>query len=265
MTRVLGIDFSGASDAGAKIWVATAQRQDGPLVIEDCRPAMQLPAGARAPREALAALRAHIIAEADTIAGCDFPFSLPADLVKARDWRHFALDFKQRYPTPLDFHDLCHQATGGIETKRRTDREDRTPFNSFNLRLYRQTWWGIGHLLAPLVAQKQAIIWPQMPKRPRRPLLIEVCAACSLIRLDHYPSYKGRLLKHRRARAGILDLLIARDWLAPPKRRLRSLLLDNTGGDALDAVIGAVAVNRADLSRKPDRIDRLEGRVFYRL
>jgi hypothetical protein len=102
-----------------------------------------------------------------------------------------------------------------------------------------------------------------MPLRSNKPVLLEVCAACSLIRLDHYPSYKGRTQTHRKARAGILDLLISQGWLAPPKRSLRSLMLDNTGGDALDAVIGAVATNRADLARKPDRVDRLEGRVFY--
>lgn len=265
MTRLIGIDFSGASDAGAKIWIATARRNDGPVTIEDCRPAMFLPKGGRAPEAALAALRAYVVAEPATIAGCDFPFSLPADLVRARDWRGFALDFTRRYPTPLDFHDLCHSATGGVEIKRRTDRKDRTPFNSFNLRLYRQTWWGIGHLLAPLVARNEAWVWPQMPRQMDKPLLVEVCAACSLIRLDHYPSYKGRTPSHRKARAGILEMFIAHGWLAPPKRSLRTLLLDNSGGDALDAVIGAVAVNRADFSRKPDRIDRIEGRVLYEL
>lgn len=265
MARILGIDFSGASDAGAKIWIATAARSDGPLVIADCRPAMLLPEGAKAPDAALAALRKYVLAETDTIAGCDFPFSLPIDLIAAKNWQTFARDFLKRYPTPLDFHDLCHQATGGVETKRRTDIEDRTPFNSFNLRLYRQTWWGIGHLLAPLVAEGRACVWPQMPKQAGKPLLLEVCAACSLIRLDHYPSYKGRTAAHRKARAGILDLLIASGWLSPPKRAMRKMLLDNYGGDALDAVIGAVAVNRADFSRKPDRIDRMEGRVFYEL
>jgi hypothetical protein len=269
MTRITGIDFSGASDAGAKIWIATGRRDDGAITITDCRPAMHLPGGGRAPSPALAALRAFLVAEADTIAGCDFPFSLPADLVAANNWRGFALDFTRRYPTPRDFHDLCHAATGGIETKRRTDREDRTPFNSFNLRLYRQTWWGIGHLLAPLVGAGQATVWPQMPKRAGRPLLVEVCAACSLIRLDHYPSYKGRTSAHHKARAGIIDLLVASRWLAPPARSLRATLLDNSGGDALDAVIGAVAVNRAcalgHLARRPDRIDRIEGRVFHEL
>lgn len=269
MTRILGIDFSGASDAGTKIWIATGRRTEGALDISDCRPALRLEGGGKAPLEALAGLRRAILAEADTVAGCDFPFSLPARLVAARDWKAFALDFTQRYPTPLHFHDLCHQATGGIELKRRTDRDDRTPFNSYNLRLYRQTWWGIGHLLAPLVADGSAIVWPLMRRRHGMPLILEICAACTLIHLDHYPSYKGTTPAHRRARAGIMDLLVAGGWLAPPKRSLRALLLENPGGDALDAVIGAVAVNRAlaagRLDRKPDRVDRLEGRVFYEL
>lgn len=265
MTRILGIDFSGAQDAGRKIWIAEGHRTDGPLEIKDCRPAIDLAGGSRLPEPAIAALARHIVAVSDTIAGCDFPFSLPIDLVGTKDWRTFALNFRRRFTDPLSFHELCHQATGGAETKRRTDREDKTPFNSFNLRLYRQTWWGIGHLLAPLVAAGGARVWPQMPRLAGKPTVVEVCAACSLIRLDCYPSYKGRSKAHRDARKRILELLIARGFLAPPKRALRNMLLDNQGGDALDAVIGAIAVNRSTLDAKPDRIDRLEGRVFYDL
>lgn len=265
MTRILGIDFSGAQDAGRKIWVAEGRRSDGALAIDDCRPAIDLPGGSKQPAIAIAALARHVASERDTIAGCDFPFSLPVDLVQAKNWRTFALDFTRRFIDPLSFHDLCHQATGGVEVKRRTDREDKTPFNSFNLRLYRQTWWGIGHLLAPLVVEGSATVWPQMDKRVGKPLIVEVCAACSLIRLDCYPSYKGRTLTHRKARQRILNLLIDRGFLAPPKRGLRQMLLDNQGGDALDAVIGAIAVNRSDFNAKRDRIDRLEGRVFFDL
>lgn len=265
MTRLLGIDFSGAQDAGRKIWVAEGRRTDGPLEIDDCRPAIDLHSGGRLPEVAIAALARHIIAEPDTIAGCDFPFSLPIDLIGAKDWRSFAVTFRRRFVDPLSFHDLCHQATGGMETKRRTDREDKTPFNSFNLRLYRQTWWGIGHLLAPLVAADAVRVWPQMTRASGKPTIVEVCAACSLIRLDCYPSYKGRTKMHRDARRRILDLLIGRGFLAPPKRALRNMLLDNQGGDALDAVIGAIAVNRSSLDARRDRVDRLEGRVFFDL
>ncbi|WP_374653012.1 hypothetical protein [Dongia sp.] len=265
MTRLLGIDFSGAQDAGRKIWVAEARSCDGPLEIGSCRPAEDLPGGGKRPDFAIAALARFITAEPDTIAGCDFPFSLPLELVRAGTWREFALGFRRRFADPQNFHDLCHRDTGGIEVKRRTDREDRTPFNSFNLRLYRQTWWGIGHLLAPLVASDAARIWPQMQRHPKKPLIVEVCAACSLIRLDVYPSYKGKSPAHRQARQRILEHLVARGFLAPPRRCLRALLLDNRGGDALDAVIGAIAVNRCRIGHKRDRIDRLEGRVYYDL
>ncbi len=265
MTRLLGIDFSGAQDAGRKIWVASAHRTDGAVTIEDCRPAVDLPGGSRQPEAAIAALARLIVAEPDTIAGCDFPFGLPLPLVHEESWRDFALGFRRRFVDPQHFHDLCHAETNGIELKRRTDQEDRTPFNSFNLRLFRQTWWGIGHLLAPLVAGDAARVWPQMEPAPGKPLIVEVCAACTLIKLDVYPSYKGPTKAHRAARRRILDYLIAHAFLSPPKRRLLSLLLDNQGGDALDAVIGAITVNRCHFDHPRDRVDRLEGRVYYDL
>jgi hypothetical protein len=59
--------------------------------------------------------------------------------------------------------------------------------------------------------------------------------------------------------------LIERGVLAAPSRRMRSLLLDNEGGDALDAVIGAVATAHADLVQEPDAYQRLEGRVYYEI
>jgi hypothetical protein len=104
-----------------------------------------------------------------------------------------------------------------------------------------------------------------MPSRPGKPTIMEVCAACSLKHLDCYPSYKGRTALHRRARQRILDCLVDLDLLAAPRRALRQQLLDNIGGDALDAVIGAVATARADFHRKADRLERLEGRVFFEL
>jgi hypothetical protein len=81
--------------------------------------------------------------------------------------------------------------------------------------------------------------------------------------IDLYPSYKGKDASHRRARQWILDGLIDRGALAAPGRRMRALLLDNEGGDALDAVIGAVATARADLAKEPDSWQRLEGRVYF--
>ena len=76
--RVLGVDFSGANDAGRKIWVAECKRGRGNrLTLIDLRPACDLPESGVTPHVAIAALARHIAKEPDTIAGCDFPFTLP--------------------------------------------------------------------------------------------------------------------------------------------------------------------------------------------
>ena len=269
MRRILGIDFSGASDAGRKIWIAEAQHdpaaEDAPLVIDRCFPAMELPHSGASPQLALPALARHIAAMPHTVAGCDFPFSLPAELVDATRWTDFIIGFPVRFPDHDTYRLLNRTRTNLLEIKRRTDRLAGTPFNSYNLRLYRQAWWGMAHLLHPLVVGKKAIVIPQMPSRPGKPTIMEVCAACSLKHLDCYPSYKGRTALHRRARQRILDCLIDHHLLAAPRRALRQQVLDNIGGDALDAVIGAIATARADFRRKADRLERLEGRVFFEL
>jgi hypothetical protein len=269
MRRVLGIDFSGASDAGRKIWIAEAQHDaaDGPvpLVIDRCFPAADLPDSGLAPDLALPALARHIVTAADTVAGCDFPFSLPAELVDAAHWMEFITAFPRRFPDHDSYRSINRMRTNLIEIKRRTDRLAGTPFNSYNLRLYRQAWWGMARLLHPLIVGKRAIVVPQMPHRSGTPTLMEVCAACSLKHLRCYPSYKGRTPAHRRARRQILDCLIDNRLLAPPRRPLRQVLLDNAGGDALDAVIGAIATARADYRSDPHELERLEGRVFFEM
>lgn len=270
MTRVLGVDFSGASDAGRKIWIAEGRRDDrGALEVLSCVAAVDLPGGGLSPMEAVPALARHIAGlgglRREARIGCDFPFSLSRDLVKARTWRSFALRYAADFADADTFRGLMRAQQDTVEHKRMTDRIAKTPFNAYNLRLYRQTWWGIAGVLRPLVAARAAIVRPQQKLVPDKPVLIEVCAACTLKSIDLYPSYKGREARQRQARKRILDGLIGRGALAAPTRRMRSLLLDNAGGDALDAVIGAIAAGQADLSAEPDAHQRLEGRVYYEI
>lgn len=217
MTRVLGVDFSGAGDAGRKIWVAEG-RQDGRGALEllSCIAAIDLPGGGKAPQQAVPALARHISALGDARVGCDFPFSLPRDLVTASSWRVFALRYAAEYADADTFRAVMRAAQNGVERKRMTDRIAGTPFNSYNLRLYRQTWWGIAGLLRPLVAARKAIVRPQQRLASGKPALIEVCAACTLKSIDLYPPYKGSEAKHRKARQRILDGLIQRGaWRHP--------------------------------------------------
>jgi hypothetical protein len=264
VTRILGVDFSGASDAGRKIWIAEGRLStSGALELMTCVAAVDLPGGGKAPAEAVPALARHIAGLGAARVGCDFPFGLPRALVTTRTWKSFALRYAAEFADADTFRGIMRARHDALEHKRMTDVTAKTPFNSYNLRLYRQTWWGITGLLGPLVRSAAAIIRPQQKLVKDKPVLIEVCAACTLKSIDLYPPYKGPGAKQRRARKQILETFIDRRWLAAPERRLRMLLLDNEGGDALDAVIGAVATAHADLTKEADAHQRLEGRVYF--
>ena len=266
MTRILGVDFSGASDAGRKIWIAEGRLStSGALELMTCVAAVDLPGGGKAPAEAVPALARHIAGLGAARVGCDFPFGLPRALVTTRTWKSFALRYAAEFADADTFRGIMRARHDALEHKRMTDVTAKTPFNSYNLRLYRQTWWGITGLLGPLVRSAAAIIRPQQKLVKDKPVLIEVCAACTLKSIDLYPPYKGPGAKQRRARKQILETFIDRRWLAAPERRLRMLLLDNEGGDALDAVIGAVATAHADLTKEADAHQRLEGRVYFEI
>jgi len=266
VTRILGVDFSGASDAGRKIWIAEGRLSNsGAFDLMTCLPAIDLPGGGKAPAEAVPALARHIAGLGEARVGCDFPFGLPRALVAARTWKSFALRYAAEFADADAFRSVMRARHDAREHKRMTDLVAKTPFNSYNLRLYRQTWWGIAGVLGPLVRSAAAIIRPQQKLVKDKPVLIEVCAACTLKSIDLYPPYKGPGAKQRRHRKQIVDGFIDRGWLAVPDRRLRALLLENEGGDALDAVIGAVATAHADLTKDPDAHQRLEGRVYFEI
>ena len=266
MMRILGVDFSGASDAGRKIWIAEGQfGSKGALELQTCIAAIDLPGGGKTPAEAVAALVRHIGGLGAARVGCDFPFSLPRDLMGASSWRGFALRYIADFADADTFRALMRARPNVSSYKRVTDRIAKTPFDAHNLRLYRQTWWGIAGVLRPLVAARKAVVRPQQKHAAGKPALIEICPACTLKSIALYPSYKGRGAQPRKARQRILEGLVDRGALAAPNRRMRGLLLDNEGGDALDAVIGAIAASRADLNAEPDAFQRLEGRVYYEI
>jgi len=261
--RILGVDFSGANDAGRKIWIAECKRRrDNRLTIADLRPASELPDSGITPAVAIAALGRHIVSERDTIVGCDFPFTLPKAVMDA-PWETFVASFATRFPDPDSFRAWALRRADGREIRRAADRDARTPFNSYNLRIYRQTWWGIAHLIAPLLKARTALVRPFQPlPRVPRPILVEACPACLLKRIGFYPAYKGRSGQHRQKRKAILGKLVSLGFLAPPLPPAERRLLDDPGGDALDAVIAAIAAAHAPVAAEPTPDQRIEGVIY---
>jgi hypothetical protein len=264
--RVHGVDFSGAADAGRRIWVASGVAEAGGLRIDACRPAAALPGGGRERAAALGALRALVAAETESVFGCDFPFSLPLALVPEGEWEPFALCFGERYADPLSFRRACWEAAGGRELWRQTDRETKTPFPATNLRICRQTFHGIRDLLAPLVREERACVLPMQRARSGRAWLLEICPAVTLKQHGLYTPYKGGAPGRREARSRILAAFEREGGLRPADPELRALLCDDPGGDALDAVLAAVTaaavIGREGALLPPDGPYAREGYVY---
>jgi hypothetical protein len=259
---VVGVDFSGAADAGRRIWLSTGTLGDQGLRVGSCTPAERLPGSAPDRAPCLQALRAFLRCLGSAIVGLDFPFGLPRSLVDEPSWSEFVLGFPGRFPDLTAFQAHCRR--GGRELRRRTDCEARTPFSPYNLRLFRQTYYGIREVLHPLVGEGSARVRPMQPGLPGRPQLVEICPASTLKMLEVYRPYKGGKPGHCQARRTILRTLEVRGMRLGSKA-LRRVVLADAAGDALDSVCAAFAAWKAATSPLPEPMDEdyaLEGYVY---
>jgi hypothetical protein len=265
-SRIFGVDFSGAQNAGAKIWIASAINRGDTLDIDAAFPAWELPGGSVQRAQAIDALRAFVVGQYDALFGLDFPFSLPRTLIQAETWDDFVSEFGARFPSDNDFLNGCRSITGGREYRRQTDKDANTPFCPYNLRLYKQTYYGIRDLLAPLVVGGNARILPFHPVFAGISSVIEICPASTLKQDQLYLSYKGNGEDHWHSRFKILSALEARG-VSIASSDLHRRLLQDTEGDALDAVIAAYstwqALRDGSLERPSEENDLLEGRVYF--
>ena len=257
---VYGVDFSGAVDAGKRIWVAEAVAPDGVLSVRTLEPAQELPGSAAGRGPALGALRRLIAARPAAVVGIDVPFGLPAALIGQATWLDFLRWFVGRYPDADAFKAACWAAAAGQELKRTTDRSALTPFSAYNLRLYRQTFFALEEVIGPLVLAREAVAAPMQPRTAGRATLVEVCPASTLKAYDQYVPYKRA--EHRAGRARILEWLARTTPMAIPVE-LRSVAVADANGDAVDALVAAAASWRAS-SAAPSTIPlhRLEGFVY---
>jgi hypothetical protein len=259
--RVYGIDFSGAQDAGNRIWIAVGTPVENALRIDSCRPAKELAGSSKERAASLRALRELVVSENRAAFGFDFPFGLPQALVPYRNWESFVLAFPRDYPDPEAFRERCREVAQGRELKRLTDRAAQTPFSPYNIRLYRQTYYGLCDVLHPLVQQNQARVLPMEQPAENKPWLLEICPASTLKQQGLYAPYKGNDHGRCSARQRIVRAL-EQNSIVIPDRTLRAKILQDAGGDALDSVIAALAAFRAlDHSLSPD----VEGEDAYAL
>ena len=255
---IIGIDFSGAALAGEKIWVAHAQFEDDKLVVRALQSAATLPDGAPSRDVALAALTAWLLAFEAPICGFDFPFSLQTNEIDRPHWRDWVLSLPARFASADEFRAHYKGA------KRETDTKAKTPFAPLNLRLYRQTYYGIAHILAPLL-RTGALALPFESPQTDAPWLLEICPASLLKKHKLYFSYKGKSEAQRENRERILTECQMKFELEVPAN-LAQIAFEDSEGDALDAILSALCVARAleknDWAPR-NEIESREGRVYF--
>ena len=255
---ILGIDFSGAALAGDKIWVARAHYQNENLVFHELSPARDLPDGAQERDVAVAALVKYIQNFDAPICGFDFPFSLQSDELDRDNWRDWVLSLPARFAGADEFR------AAYVGAKRATDMRAKTPFAPLNLRLYRQTYFGIAGVLAPLL-RVGALALPFDKPTLDATWLLEICPASLLKREKLYFSYKGKSDAQRENRERILTECQTRFGLQIPDA-MRQIALADSEGDALDAILSAVcvanAIKKNDFAPR-DAVEQVEGRVYF--
>lgn len=242
--RVYGVDFSGARDAGRRIWVARGRLIGGRLRLETCRPAETLPGSSRARERCFPALVDLVASQPSAVFGFDFPFGVPSQCCGGGPWDGLVLSVADRFPDCETFREACRKAAGGRELRRLTDRDSATPFCVYNLRLYRQTYHGLRDVLAPLVRSGAACVLPMHRPTAGKASVVEICPASTLKRQKLYRPYKGKRAEHRRARRNILTALEQRGLDLVGRAAWKAAVQDD-GGDALDSMIAAFATGRA--------------------
>lgn len=248
MSEVFGIDFSGGKQAGRKVWVARAEAVLGGVHVLDVRPGCDLPGSGVAVEACMPALRALIEAHPEATFGIDAPFGLHGDLFAEPDWPRFLAGFAARYVDAKAFRDDYRARSGGKEWWRPTDKEAKVPFTGYNLRVHRQTFHALKDVLAPLVAEDRARVRPMQRPAPGRATVVEVCPASTLKRAGLYGSYKDKKnppVDRREARRTLVAALCERFGLRFADAALADRLVSDPEGDALDAVVCAIATERA--------------------
>jgi hypothetical protein len=266
---IYGIDFSGAQDAGNKIWIANGVPKGKGLLIKECFSARDLPNSGSQLEVCLPALVGLIKSNQNAVFGFDFPFGLPRTFVQEETWVDFVVEFPKKHASPEAFRDACRQANRGRELKRQTDIQSHTPFSPYNLRLFKQTYYGISKVLYPLVRDKSASILPFDKPVAGKPRILEVCPASTLKHLMEkgVPSYKGPEEDKRENRRQILEIVMKEGVAFVKGAVLEEKIIDNKRGDALDSVIAALAAFKAvkdedTLIPDDDGYWKIEGYVY---
>ena len=289
-STVYGVDFGSAADtAGEKTWIATATVEDDTLVVESCERLVEkldCDSDRDSAHEALVTF-VQTELDASSAIGLDFPFGLPGVVLDEQRWDGYVEDFPSKLTVPdWDDDDLPNdissaddlsawgsqrardEAADCVHCKRLTDEEHgaQPPYGIIGKSI---THHGLGNVIAPLAAEDDVAVAPMQVEEfgdPDGPLVLEAYPAGTLDRLGLCrEGYKDGTNADRRRERNLDGLVQFGDVRIDDD--VRDSAVENPGGDALDAVVAAVATHRATRSAdalEPDekQYDPVEGYIY---
>jgi hypothetical protein len=247
LTRVHGVDFSGARLAGLTAWRAVLDIVPSKprLVSVD---SLALLAGAPEREVVFPWLVADILKTSRLAVGIDAPFTMPTPMSPAGTYREEIEWVGTFADAPTMGRTLANEALerfGVRHVRRETDRRSRTPFDSYHYRIVHQTFHVIRDVCGELARDSKTSILPfdyaNLCAAER--VVVETCPSSTLKRLElPFRGYKqpGKrpITRERRAvRTTILDAL--RERMTVPEPLAKKALAD-PGGDALDSILAAL-------------------------
>ncbi|WP_053949140.1 DUF429 domain-containing protein [Halolamina sediminis] len=280
--RVYGVDFSGAQDAERNVWIAGGPLKDDGVQIETLGSGRELLSDASG-REATHDALVDWLRERESAAvGLDFSFGLPSTLLDAMEDSpgHWTV-FLDAFPPAGCADPGAFEEWGKERTRRATDgdraflkRETDTPVGAsspYGFIGSTITFYGIRDVLAPLVrgsdgGEAVATVAPMQTSTFEPPLtLLETYPAGVLDDLGlQRRNYKGASDAERAARRENLEGLTSSVDVSVYDDD-RTTIVDDTGGDALDAVVAAAATYRAvdgDFAHDENHYDEREGDIY---
>jgi hypothetical protein len=230
----LGVDWSGSAQAGRKVWAARLEFGQAEARLASLwQPFAGGPARAA---DVAARFAGWLEGQTFDVAGLDFCFGVARQHALPGMPRTgpaaLGLWIEEQYTTPEDF-----RAALGTECRRETDRVSGSPFAPMNLRMYRQTYWGLRALaglripILPWGAPGDRSVIEILPAHVARIL----CPGCR---------YKGRTGDAREARRQLLGTVRSACHLRVSPETEQAILADHEG-DALDAVLAGIAAGAA--------------------
>lgn len=261
---ILGIDFSGAQDAGRHIWITEGTVQQGTLDISTCEQATAYFNCSADQDTVYQNLVDMIDQKQNATIGIDFPFAIPEVAINVvfneNRWDNFAESQRWSNLDPENFRDqctnMCHNELRDTDAIHRADCPH-------SIRVHKQTYYGISEILEPLL-QRNVSVAPLINTN-RNVTVLETYPAATLARENNLfaSRYKTRSSTKDRRRHNVQELA------QHPNLNLSNIstrkIIDNTAGDALDSMVAALATFDASHNSSPfsvTPVNPIEGHIF---